>query len=56
MALSHLALQKSEGNVIMQFTPGTLHPGTSAFTPKLASIVHEDPLLYIEFQDVLGAL
>ncbi len=56
MALSHLALQQSEGNIIMQFSPWTLHPGASDYVPELASHVKSDPLVYIEFQDILGTL
>ncbi len=56
MALSHLALQQSEGNIIMQFSPWTLHPWASNYEPKLATLVKSDPLVYVEFQDILGVL
>lgn len=56
MALSHLANEKSAGTIIMQFSPQTIHPTTNEFSPELAAIQRDDALLYIEFQDIIGAL
>lgn len=56
MALSHLDIEQSKGEIIMQFSPGTIHPVAKEFTPQLASLVKGESLVYIEFQDLLGAL
>lgn len=56
MALSHLDIEQSKGEIIMQFTPGTIHPVAKEFSPQLASLVKGESLVYIEFQDLLGAL